>query len=219
VSNVIAGLRFNAQSGSGADAYAPLVNGASLVGREFIDSSSAGFDSWKGMSPGDVLGEQGTALYFSAIILDPLTADSLNLSMLSGSELYLGMDLGDGPVGGNYRSSLVGVDSFGNVFENDEDPNTFVSALYYVGFGFSFPVVGVGSPQQQLDSTLQAILSRSNLTTEVCYSVDVFPTSAKGCGSVLIENQTPEPGSMALISLGGLCWCALGGWRRLRRNS
>ena len=213
VSNVIAGLRFNTQAGSGADAYVPMANGASLIGREFIESTSGGFDSWQGLSPGAVLGEQGTALYFSAIIVDPTLADSLNLSMLSGSEVYLGTNVGSGPVGGKYRPSLVGVDSIGNVYDNDQDANTFVSSIYYVGFGVSFPVSGIGSPQQQLEDALQTILAIPDRTTEVCYSVDDFTSPNKGCGSVLIESQTPEPASLVLV-LCGLLWC---GWNGLRR--
>jgi hypothetical protein len=215
VSNVISGLRFNTQAGSGADTYLPMANGASLVGREFIDSTPGGFDSWQGLSPGAVLGELGTTLYFSAAIVDPASADSLNLSMLSGSEVYLGTNFGNGPVGGNYRSSLVGVDSQGNVYDNDQDPNTFVSSIFYVGFGISFPVSGIGSPQQQLDAALQAILAFPDRTTEVCYSVDGFTSPNTGCGSVLIDNQTPEPASLALV----FCGLVLCGWSGFRRGN
>jgi hypothetical protein len=203
--NVIQGLINTSSPGSDVNQFVPLTDGANLLGREFIESASGGFASWQGLANpiGGFAGEFGTALYFALIIKDDQEQGTIRLSELNVNETYLGEAFSNSAIGGNYRSTLWGVDTSNTVLNSGETATTFVKELYYVGVGFTQPLdlSIVGSDQERLNGTMIGIQALNDRTTKVCYDLN---ESSSGCASVNVAalNSVPEQSTLALISLG-----------------
>jgi len=212
--NVINGLQNTSSVGSGVTAYTPTASGAVLSGSDFIETSSVGIRSWRGIAdpaaPFDL--EFGTALYFSVTILSSAGA-TIRLADLNVTETYLGTSFGSSAIGGTYRSTLLGIDGSGNVLNNGQDPNTLVAQLYYVGVGFEYPALaGSGTNQEIIDQNAAAIRNQSDRTTQVCYDLGGADSS---CAQILVEGagEVPEPSSVVLVGMMSFFW-VLRHWSR-----
>jgi hypothetical protein len=204
--NVINGLRGlqTPPVGAGAQQYNPLSDGVTLGDGQFIATETVNFQSWQGVAPGPFAGQQGTTLYFSLIIQESERGvNSFSLDEVMADETYLGLLFGAAPLGGNYRSTAVGVQGDGTILNNDDPGSTMVNALYYVGLGFSWQAEpGTGSNQDVLNQNIAAIRALKDRTTQVCYSIGDGPSS---CASVNVPGEDaaiPEPGTYALLGLG-----------------
>ena len=210
--NVVQVMMGNANTGSGVTAYAPLANGTTLNGNEFI--STPGFASWQGVTPGPYSTENGTALYFSLRVTD---VAGFTIGQLGAQEIYLGqtqLPYVPGDFGGAtpFNAYRVGTLLVGGGTTNGSTPgSSLLSALYYVGLGFvqGLDPAATGSNQNKINVTVAGVQALANRTTQVCYSLApalTGPGVAAGlpsnCGYVNVQGAIPEPGTWALMGAG-----------------
>lgn len=216
-SNVIAGLMNGTSPGTGVVQYVPL-GGSSVAANEIISTSAAGFPSWKGVSfpSGSYQNEVGTTLYFSVVVKDDGGFATFSLSDLFVTETYLGVTLGTTPIGGDYRSTAVGVLQNGGLLSSG--PSTeLVKEFYYVGAGFTFEATSfTGTEQEQIEAAVSELLALQSPMAEVCYQ---FSSNSPTCSPVSIVAQgVPEPSTFLMVS-GAIAAGCLRQFRRRRKYS
>lgn len=175
------------------------------------------FNSWRGVAgpAAPFNGEFGNAIYFGLHVVAGSPAEAFNLN-----ELYFQMDSNDpqdtfdGPisvVGGNYRSTLIGINYGGNgmlgggddTIYNGANPapgSTNVHEIYYLGVAGAYDLSGQpGATNQDKINSFLADSCLCETTLSVAYAIQKNGQPVgQGDGSVVI---LPEPSSLALALL------------------